>query len=31
MNFLADDKKAAVEIDRVRVDSLAFRIEARGT
>lgn len=31
MNFLADDKKSAVEIDRVSVDSLAFWIEARVT
>lgn len=31
MNFLAGDKKSSVEIDQVRVDSLAFRVEARVT
>lgn len=30
MNFLAGDK-SSVEIDQVRVDSLAFRVEARVT
>ena len=30
MNFLAVDK-SSVEIDQVRVDSLAFRVEARVT